>query len=43
VFGGGAAGPVVVALAGLALMIYTFVRRFQRGAAITTTAEGTRA
>ncbi len=37
-FGDGAAGPVVVAVAGVALSVYVFVRRFQQGAAITTTA-----
>jgi inorganic phosphate transporter, PiT family len=42
-FGGGAAGPVVVAAAGVALTAYVVVRRMQHGAAITTTAEGTRA
>jgi PiT family inorganic phosphate transporter len=35
---GGTAGPVVVAVAGVALTISVFVRRFQRGPAITTTA-----
>jgi PiT family inorganic phosphate transporter len=41
-FGGGAAGPVVVAGAGIALTVWVFVRRLQHGAAITTTAEGAR-
>jgi inorganic phosphate transporter, PiT family len=40
-FGDGATGPVLVAAAGIALVIYVFVRRLQQGAAITTTAEGT--
>jgi inorganic phosphate transporter, PiT family len=39
-FGDGAAGPVIVAAAGVAFTIYVFVRRLQQGAAITTTAEG---
>jgi len=41
VFGNGAAGPVIVAAAGIAFTLSVLVRRFQRGAAITTTAEGT--
>ncbi len=41
VFGDGAAGPVVVAAAGVAFTAWVFVRRLQQGAAITTTAEGT--
>lgn len=40
-FGDGAVGPVLVAAAGVAFTIYVLVRRFQQGAAITTTAEGT--
>jgi PiT family inorganic phosphate transporter len=40
-FGDGAAGPVIVAAAGIAFTAYVFVRRLQQGAAITTTAEGT--
>jgi hypothetical protein len=32
---------VIVAAAGVALTAYVFARRLQRGAAITTTAEGT--
>jgi inorganic phosphate transporter, PiT family len=41
IFGDGAAGPVIVAAAGVAFTAYVFVRRLQQGAAITTTAEGT--
>src|SRR5205085_8658601 len=40
-FGDGAAGPVIVAAAGVDLTIYVFVRRLQQGAATTTTADGT--
>jgi inorganic phosphate transporter, PiT family len=40
IFGGGAAGPVVVALAGLALTVLIFLRRAQQTAAGTTTAGG---
>jgi PiT family inorganic phosphate transporter len=37
-FGDGAAGPIVVALAGVAFTASVFARRLQQGAAITTTA-----
>ena len=39
-FGDGAVGPIVVAAAGAAFIGYMVLRRFQKGAAITTTAEG---
>ncbi|MCW2951700.1 MAG: phosphate transporter [Conexibacter sp.] len=38
-FGTGPVGPIVVAAAALLLIAFVFVRRLQRGAAITTTAE----
>jgi len=37
-FGDGALGPIVVAAAGIAFVAFMFIRRLQRGAAITTTA-----
>jgi PiT family inorganic phosphate transporter len=37
-FGDGAVGPIVVAAAGIALVVFIFARRLQRGASITTTA-----
>jgi PiT family inorganic phosphate transporter len=37
-FGNSAVGPIVVAAAGIAFVVFMFVRRMQRGAAITTTA-----
>lgn len=37
-FGDGALGPIVVATAGVAFIAYMFIRRLQKGAAITTTA-----
>jgi len=43
VLGGGAAGPVVVVLAGVALLVYVFTRRVQRASALTAPVEGTRA
>lgn len=37
-FGDGAAGPIIVAAAGIAFVLYMFLLRLRRGAAITTTA-----
>ena len=43
VFGGGAAGPVVVALTGVGLLAIAIARRLQRGTAVPAQPEGTRA